>query len=90
MLPIVQRYLPSKYIKVEQILMQITEIIEWLQRLKSAKSCPAPLPTDENRSAEKYISSAEKYILSEEKYMSSAEKYMLSAKNLECSLQNLL
>ena len=42
---------------------QLTEMMEWLQRLKRARSSPAPgasMPTDENKSAEKNMSFAEK------------------------------
>ena len=49
--------------KMQKYFPQLTEMMEWLQRLKRARSSPAPgasMPTDENKSAEKNMSSPEK------------------------------
>ena len=48
---------------MQKYFLQLTEMMEWLQRLKRARSSPAPgasMPTDENKSAEKNMSFAEK------------------------------
>ena len=52
---------------LESLLQRLTEMMKWLQRLRSAKSSPAPgffTPTELNKSWEKYMLSAKNLLSS--------------------------
>ena len=67
---------------LESSLQRLTEMMKWLQRLRSAKSSPAPgffTPTELNKSWEKYMSSAQKSFVFTAKASSSQPRSSVAA-----------
>ena len=67
---------------LESLLQRLTEMMKWLQRLRSAKSSPAPgffTPTELNKSWEKYMLSAKKSFVFTAKASSSQPRSSVAA-----------